>query len=102
MEKPLLGVVMGVLIGAADVALMLPMDFPDKGTALLGAFFSRFGIGFLACNVGLPFHQTASGALVGLLISIPDAVITKAYAPILVTGVLFGAIAGWASRRWGK
>jgi hypothetical protein len=102
MKKPVLGVVLGVVIGAADVALMMPMEFPDKRTALMGAFFSRFAIGFLACNVTLPIHQVMSGALVGLLVSIPDAIITKAYAPILVTGVLFGAIAGWASRRWGE
>jgi len=38
--------------------------------------------------------------LVGDLTSIPEAIVTKAYAPILVTGVLFGAIAGWAVGRW--
>ena len=38
----------------------------------------------------------AAGVLVGLLTSVPDAIITKAYAPILATGLMiFGAIAGW-------
>jgi hypothetical protein len=37
----------------------------------------------------------AAGLLVGLLTSVPDAIITKAYAPILATGLIFGAIAGW-------
>jgi uncharacterized membrane protein len=37
----------------------------------------------------------ATGILVGLLTSLPDAIITKAYAPIMITGLVFGAIAGW-------
>jgi hypothetical protein len=34
------------------------------------------------------------------LTSVPDAVITKAYAPILVTGVLLEQLAGWIVGRW--
>jgi hypothetical protein len=30
----------------------------------------------------------------------PDAIITNAAVPIMVTGVLFGAIAGWIVGRW--
>jgi len=33
--------------------------------------------------------------------SLPDALITKAYVPIMVTGVIFGAIAGWIVGRFG-
>ncbi len=91
---------MGLAVGTADVLLMLPMKFPDKPTALAGAFASRFAIGFLAGNVTLPINQILAGALVGLLISIPDAIITKAYVPIIVTGLIFGALAGWATRVW--
>ena len=42
----------------------------------------------------------AAGVLVGLLTSIPDAIVTKAYAPILITGVIFGTVAGWIVGRW--
>jgi hypothetical protein len=42
----------------------------------------------------------AACVLVGLLTSIPDAIVTKAYAPILITGVIFGAVAGWIVGRW--
>ena len=35
------------------------------------------------------------GALIALLISLPDAIITKAYAPILVTGVIGGIVIGF-------
>jgi hypothetical protein len=42
-----------------------------------------------------------AGIVVGLLTSLPDAIITKAYAPILITGVVLGALAGWIVGRWG-
>ena len=101
MNRLLLGLLLGLAAGGVDVLLMLPMKFPDKPTALAGAFFSRFAIGFLAANVRFPFHPALAGALVGLLISIPEAIITKAYAPILTTGVIFGALCGWAANVWG-
>ena len=101
MNRLVLGLALGLAAGIGDVLLMLPMKFPDKSTALAGAFFSRFAIGFLSANVRLPFHSAVAGALVGLLISVPDAIITKAYVPILVTGVIFGALAGWAAHAWG-
>ncbi len=100
-NRIILGVLLGLGVGLLDMLLMLPMKFPDKTTALTGAFFSRFAIGFLAVHVTLPWPAALSGALVGLLISLPDAIITKAYGPIIITGLLFGAAAGWAGRTWG-
>jgi hypothetical protein len=97
-----LGIVCGLLVGALDVLLMLPMSFPDKRAALLGAFSSRFLIGFFTGTSRLPLTPVLSGILIGVLTSIPDAIITKAYAPILVTGVIFGAVVGWIVGRWGQ
>lgn len=102
MNRVTLGVVLGLVIGAIDVLLMLPLEFPDKQAALMGAFASRFALGFFAATVRLPMPAIASGIFVGLLTSLPDAIITKSYAPILITGVLFGAAAGWIAGRWGK
>lgn len=78
---------------------MLPMEFPDKRTALMTAFTSRFAIGFLVAFVKMPIPAFAIGALVGLLVSIPDAIITKAYIPILAIGIVGRAIIGWVSCR---
>ncbi|HEY6662337.1 MAG TPA: hypothetical protein VIZ66_05375 [Sphingomicrobium sp.] len=100
MNPVLFGLIAGVVFGVVDVGLMLPMDFPDKRTALIGAFTSRFAIGFLIPLVKMPLPPVAIGALVGLLISLPDAVITKAYIPILATGIIGGAIIGWAAGRF--
>ena len=89
-----------MIIGTVDVALMLPLSFPDKRAALLGAFCARFALGFFAATVTLPLSPILTGILVGILTSLPDAIITKAYVPIMATGVVFGAIAGWIVGRW--
>ena len=73
---------------------MIPLTFTDKRAAMLGAFFSRFAIGFLTCVVSLPVPGWLRGLLVGVLISLPDALITKAYAPILVLGAVGGVVIG--------
>jgi len=99
MSPVVLGVIGGLAFGIVDVLLMLPMQFSDKRTALAAAFASRFAIGFLIPLCKLPLPWFVSGALVGLLISIPDAIITKAYIPILVGGVVGGALLGWIAGR---
>jgi hypothetical protein len=100
MPRLTLGVILGLSIGIADVLLMLPLTFPNKRTALLAAFCSRFSLGFFAATINVRLSPIAAGILAGLLTSIPDAIVTKAYAPILGTGVIFGAVAGWVVGRW--
>jgi hypothetical protein len=100
MNRLALGVLLGLGFGAVDVALMLPMSFPDKRTALAAAFLDRFAIGFLSAQVTMPFPYWASGAIVGLLVSLPSALVTKAYLPIVVLGLVGGAICGLISGKW--
>ena len=96
-----LGICLGIAFGITDVLLMLPLSFPDKRAALLGAFCARFALGFFTAVSQLPLSPVLVGIIVGILTSLPDAIITKAYAPIMTTGVIFGAIAGWVVGRWG-
>ncbi len=97
MRNLLFAVICGIAFGALAVLLMLPMQFPNKRTALAAAFASRFAIGFVVPLVALPVAGFAKGALIGLLISLPDAIVTRAYGPILVVGVMGGALIGWLS-----
>jgi tetrahydromethanopterin S-methyltransferase subunit C len=96
------GAVLGLGIGVVDVLMMLPLSFPDKRAALLGAFCARFALGFFAATIRLSLPPVVSGVVVGMLTSLPDAIITKAYVPILVTGIVFGALAGWMVGRWAE
>src|SRR5438477_11450323 len=101
MSKMLLGLIGGLICAALDVGLMLPMSFPDKATALLGAFTSRFAIGFVIGCVRLPsWPGWLVGLLFGLLISLPDAIITHKYIPILVLGGIGGLVIGGLIHGW--
>lgn len=80
---------------------MVPLEFPDKKAPLLGAFINRFSIGFVLGALNLPLPSWAQGLVIGLLLSLADAIITKAYAPILVMGALGGPIIGLIVNKWG-
>jgi hypothetical protein len=94
------GAVAGLAFGLIDLLLMIPLDLPDKKTAMIGAFLSRFAIGFLIPLVKAPMAPWLIGGMVGLLVSLPDAVITRTYVPIIAVGVVGGVIIGWASGKW--
>jgi len=73
---------------------MLPLTFEDKTAALIGSFLNRFAIGFVIGAARLPIPSWANGLIFGILLSLPDAIITKAYAPILILGAIGGLIIG--------
>ena len=101
MSRVPVGLLCGLIFGAVDVALMLPMSFPDKRTALLAAFCSRFAIGFVIPLVQLPsWPGWMIGLFFGLLLSLPDAIVTKAYGPILLSGAVGGIIIGGLTQGW--
>jgi len=101
MSRLAVGLLCGLIFGAIDVALMLPMSFPDKRTALLAAFFSRFAIGLVIPVLQLPsWPGWLIGLVFGLLLSLPDAIVTKSYLPILMSGAIGGAIIGGIAHGW--
>src|SRR5512146_1689934 len=95
-----LGILCGIAFGLLAVASMLPLAFPDKPRALLAAFFSRLAIGICIGLVAPGQLGWATGAAIGFLISLPDAIVTKAYPPILGMGTLGGALIGWILHRF--
>lgn len=102
MSRISLGVLCGLVFGAVDVAMMIPLNHPDKRTAMLGAFFARFALGFVICNIKLPWPGWAAGLFLGILMSLPDAIITKATVPILASGAVGGVIIGWIAAKYGR
>ena len=91
-----------MVFGAIDVGIMLPMSFPDKKAAITAAFVARFAIGFVIGAARLPWPGWAVGLFFGVLLSIPDAIITKAWAPIIGTGIAGGLVIGFVVGRWGR
>jgi hypothetical protein len=92
-----LGVLCGLGFGILDVLVMLPMKMENrrkKIEAITAAFIERFMLGFLIPNVSLNIHPVTAGALLGLTLSLPSAIITRAYAPIVGIGAAGGIIIG--------
>ena len=101
MSRFMLANVCGLVFGLLTVAMMLPMSFPDKTAALTAAFFNRFAIGVMIGFMDRGRIGWATGLIAGLLLSLPEAIITKAYVPILVIGTIGGAVIGWVVHRFG-
>jgi hypothetical protein len=92
-----LGLICGLVFGVVDVLIMIPMKVDDKRKkieAMAAAFIERFATGFLIPNVVLGLPPAWTGGLVGLVLSLPSAIIARAYAPIIGVGVLGGLIIG--------
>ena len=94
MHRIRFGLIAGLIFGILDILPMFLMTFPDRTMAITGAFLSRFAIGLLIPAVQWPWPGWLRGLTVGVLVSLPDAVITGTYVPILVTGSVGGVLIG--------
>jgi hypothetical protein len=101
MSRILLGTICGLVYGVLSAVSMVPLSFSDKRAALLGAFLNRFAIGFVIGAAHLPVPPWAQGLIFGILLSLPDAIITKAFAPIIILGAVGGTIIGFIVGKWG-
>src|SRR5258706_8427389 len=99
MSRLRVGLIAGLAFGIIDIIPMLFMELPNRSLAIAGAFTSRFAIGFLIPNTTLPFAGWVNGLLVSVLMSIPDAVITGTYGPILGSGAIGGIVIGILANR---
>ncbi len=101
MSKILLGVICGFVFGIISVITMIPLKLEEKKTAMAGAFTNRFAVGFVIGATDLPLPMWASGLLFGLLLSLPDAIITKSWIPIMTLGAIGGVLCGLAIGAFG-
>src|SRR5215208_4703968 len=90
------GVLSGLVFGVVAVLTMLPLEFPDKTAALSAAFLNRLAIGVAIGAVQIAWPGWAVGLMFGLLLSVPEAIITKAWAPIVGMGAVGGVLIGLA------
>jgi len=63
--------------------------------------FSIASPGFVIGAARLPLPSWAQGLIFGILLSLPEAIITKTYAPILILGAVGGVIIGLIVGKWG-
>jgi len=97
MNRIIFGIVCGSAFGIIDVLIMIPLKYENKrkrNEAMSAAFIERFMIGFLIPNMELGVHPAVTGLLTGLGLSVPSAIITRVYMPIIGTGIIGGVIIG--------
>ena len=92
------GVIAGLIFGIISLIPMFFMTFDSKAKAMTASFISRFAIGFIIFNLDLPIPNWTKGILVGLILSLPDAITTGSYKPILGLGIIGGLICGLLSK----
>lgn len=98
MNKIILGTICGLGFGIIDVLIMIPLKYENnrkRVEAMSSAFIERFMIGFLIPNVDLGIHPAITGLLLGTSLSLPSAIITRVYAPIIGTGIVGSVIIGF-------
>lgn len=98
MSKITLGLIAGLVFGILDVIVMIPLPEKDKkkkAEAMVSAFIERFMIGFIIPNLDLGIHPALTGLIVGTGLSVPTAIITRVYPPIIGIGVVGGLIIGF-------
>ncbi len=98
MNKILLGTICGLVFGIIDVLVMIPLKYENnrkRNEAMSAAFTERFMIGFIIPNVSLGIHPALTGLLLGFGLSLPSAIITRVYAPIIGIGIVGSTIIGF-------
>ncbi len=101
MNKIIFGILCGLAFGIIDVLVMIPLKYENNRKrieAMTAAFIERFMIGFLIPNVDLGIHPALVGLLLGVGLSLPSAIITRTYAPIIGIGALGSIIIGFVAK----
>lgn len=105
LSSVVLGLVCGTCVGLLSVAMMIPLKLEDKSRAMAGAFFNRFSIGPVIPIARWPVQPWMSGLVLGTLMSLTDAIVTKAWVPTMLLGAFGGTAIGLVTGRllpWGS
>ncbi len=94
MNGIVLGILFGTLFGLVAFDPVAKLASMDGRTAFFRTFTHRFAIGFLIPNALLFVDPLLRGMLLGLLLSLPDSIMTKKYVPILSVGIVGGLAIG--------
>jgi hypothetical protein len=91
----------GLVFGTVSAGSMIKIEAPSprqKREAMAAAFIERFLTGFVIGPVakGLGASGVLVGVLLGLGLSVPSALIARAYVPILAIGTIGGLAVGLA------
>jgi len=101
MDAVTLGLICGLVFGLFSSLIMIPMKVESqrkKWEAISSAFVDRFMIGLIVPSATFGLDPMISGLIIGIGLSIPSAIIIRAYAPIMVFGAVGGLIIGFITK----
>jgi len=94
MKKIKYGLFAGLIFAILDIIPMFFIDIPERNIAIIAAFINRLLVGLLIFTTDWLIPKWLLGLLLGFILSLPDALITKTYGPILGSGIAGGLIIG--------
>jgi len=112
MNKPMVGVLAGVVLGFADglTSWFTPAVRPFIASILIGSTFKGALVGFLSGLVARRLKSVPAGIAVGaglgllaayIVAAMPSATGEHYYLEIMLPGFAVGAILGFLTQRWG-
>lgn len=101
MDAITLGLLCGVVFGLFSSLIMVPMKFNskrEKYEAISSSSVDRFMIGLIIPNATFGLDPLISGLILGIGLSLPSAIITRVYAPIIIIGAIGGLVIGFVTK----
>jgi hypothetical protein len=113
MNKPVVGIVVGAILGALDglTAWFTPDARPMLASILMGSAIKGLLVGiasgFYARRVQSPAKGIVFGAIVGLILAFAVAAMPQPsghhyYLEIMLPGFVAGGIIGFLTQKWGR
>lgn len=97
-----LGIIAGLVYGAIEVLMLFVVNVPNIAVIAIAAFVTRFTIGLLIPNTNLRVPYWLQGLIIGILVSIPGALLSRNYVPTMSTGIIGGLIIGAVTQKFVK
>lgn len=97
MDPLTLGILFGVALASFDVATLARLRWPSRAQkldALAAAAIERFMLGLLIPTVDLGTARWLAGVILGVGLSLPSALLTRAYQPVIGVGLVAGLLLG--------
>lgn len=97
MDPVPLGIAFGIVLVAIDLTMLARLHWHSREQeveALAAAAIERFMLGLLIPTADFGTPRWLTGVILGIALSLPSAILTRAYQPIIGFGLVAGLVLG--------